>query len=181
MYRAPAAEQWRTQRDSPAPLLFFFLLFLLRFGSSPGAVSGPRFDSRACGRRVRGRVGHDGFGDRRGNGVRMGRGFALGGSFLPLFVTIVTRTFSRVRAARRNLAGVIAAQTVGHVVVDRTGVGHLLGDAEFLQFLDDLARLYFQLSRQFIDSNLTHSQVIFYLPALTALPVKPCRRTLLAN
>jgi hypothetical protein len=181
MYRAAAAEQRRTQRDGPAPLLFFFPLFLLRLGSDPGTVRGLRFDSRSGGRRVRGRVGHDSFGNRRGNRFRVAREFALGGRFLPLFVAIVTRTFSRVRAACRNLAGVIAAQTVGHVVVDRTGVGHLLGDAEFLQFLDDLARLYFQLSRQFIDSNLTHSQVIIYLPALTALPVKPCRRTLLAN
>jgi hypothetical protein len=80
---------------------------------------------------------------------------------------IVTRTCSRLRtAARRNFAGVIAAQAVGRVVVNRTGVGHLLGNnTEFVQFLDDLVRLYFQLPRQLIDSNLTHSQEI-YLPAL---------------
>jgi hypothetical protein len=55
-----------------------------------------------------------------------------------------------------RFATVVTAQLVGFVVVDRTGVGYLLGDAKFVQLVDDLARLHFQLPRQFIDSNLTH-------------------------
>jgi hypothetical protein len=68
-----------------------------------------------------------------------------------------------------RVAGIIPAQFLRHVVIDRTGVGHLLGNAEFLQLLDDLPRLYFQLSRQFIDSNLAHIQQLF-------LPVCPLYR-----
>jgi hypothetical protein len=61
---------------------------------------------------------------------------------------------------------VIAAQLIGFVFVDRAGVGHLLGNAELVQFVDDLARLHFQLSRQLIDSNLTHIEA-FRLTAFT--------------
>lgn len=94
-----------------------------------------------------------------------------------------TVTFRLTGAALRQqrFAAIIAAKLLGLVFINRTGVRDLLSDLEFVQLVDDLARLHFQLPRQFIDSNLTHSQVIFYLPALTALPVKPCRRTLLAN
>jgi hypothetical protein len=35
-------------------------------------------------------------------------------------------------------------------------VRDLFGYAEFVQLVDDLARLHFQLPRQLIDSNLTH-------------------------
>jgi len=45
---------------------------------------------------------------------------------------------------------------IGFVFVDRTGVGNFFGNAEFVQLVDDLARLHFQLPRQLIDSNLTH-------------------------
>jgi hypothetical protein len=55
-----------------------------------------------------------------------------------------------------RFATVVTPQLVGFVVVDRTGVGNLLGNAKFVQLVDDLARLHFQLPRQFIDSNLTH-------------------------
>jgi hypothetical protein len=48
-------------------------------------------------------------------------------------------------------------------------VGHLFGDTEFVQLVDDLARLYFQLPRKLIDSDLTHIQAI-YLPACPPAP-----------
>jgi hypothetical protein len=35
-------------------------------------------------------------------------------------------------------------------------MGQGLGDAEFVQFIDDLTRLNFELPRQLIDSDLTH-------------------------
>jgi hypothetical protein len=64
-----------------------------------------------------------------------------------------------VRSARQRgmrFAIVVTAQLIGLVIVDRTGVGNFFGNAEFVQLVDDLARLHFQLPRQFIDSNLTH-------------------------
>jgi len=51
---------------------------------------------------------------------------------------------------------IIPAQLIGFVFVDRARVGHFFRDAEFVQLVDDLARLHFQLPRQLIDSNLTH-------------------------
>jgi hypothetical protein len=56
----------------------------------------------------------------------------------------------------RGVAAEIAAELVGVVVVNRTGMRQRLGDAEFVQFIDDLTRLNFELPRQLIDSNLTH-------------------------
>jgi len=35
-------------------------------------------------------------------------------------------------------------------------VGHLLGNAEFMKLVDDLARFDFQLPRQLINPDLTH-------------------------
>ena len=61
---------------------------------------------------------------------------------------------------------VVAAQLIGLVLVDRTGVGDFLGNAKFMQLVDDLTRLHFQLSRQLIDSNLTHIEA-FRLTAFT--------------
>jgi hypothetical protein len=61
---------------------------------------------------------------------------------------------------------VVAAQLIGLVLVDRTGVGDFLGNAKFMQLVDDLTRLHFQLSRQLIDSNLTHIEA-FRLTAIT--------------
>jgi hypothetical protein len=60
------------------------------------------------------------------------------------------------RQRRVGFTAVIPAQLIGFIVVDRARVGDLFGDAKFVQLVDDLARLHFQLSRQFIDSNLTH-------------------------
>jgi hypothetical protein len=56
-----------------------------------------------------------------------------------------------------RLTTVVPPQLIGFVFVDRTGVGDLFRNAEFVQFVDDLARLHFQLPRQFIDANLTHN------------------------
>jgi hypothetical protein len=71
---------------------------------------------------------------------------------------------------------VIPAQLIGLVFVDRTGVGHFFGNAEFVQLVDDLARLHFQLSRQFIDSNLTHIEA-FRLTACNWRAAKPSTPT----
>jgi hypothetical protein len=66
----------------------------------------------------------------------------------------------RRRGPRRiRLAPVITAQLIGLVFLNRAGMGDFFSDPEFVQLVDDLARLYFQLPRQFIDSNLTHIKV----------------------
>ncbi len=69
----------------------------------------------------------------------------------------------RRRPRRIGFAFVITAQLIGLVFVDRAGVGNFFGDPEFVQLVDDLARLYFQLPRQFIDSNLTHIKVFRFI------------------
>jgi hypothetical protein len=69
----------------------------------------------------------------------------------------------------RTVPGVKTTQALGHIVVDRAGVGQLFGHAEFGELLDDLSRLYFELPRQLIDSDLTHIQA-FYLPAYPPAP-----------
>jgi hypothetical protein len=56
----------------------------------------------------------------------------------------------------RSVAAEIAPQLFGVVVVDRAGMGQRFGDAELVQFIDDLTRLNFELPRQLIDSDLTH-------------------------
>src|ERR1035438_5353679 len=61
---------------------------------------------------------------------------------------------------------VVPAQLIGFVFVDRAGVGDFFGNAKFVQLVDDLARLHFQLPRQLIDSNLTHIEA-FRLRAFT--------------
>jgi hypothetical protein len=55
-----------------------------------------------------------------------------------------------------RFAVVVTPQLIGLVFVDRARVGDFFSDAEFVQLVDDLARLHFQLPRQLIDSNLTH-------------------------
>jgi hypothetical protein len=55
-----------------------------------------------------------------------------------------------------GFAAIVTAQLFSAFVIDRAGVSNFLGNSEFVQFVDDLARLHFQLPRQFIDSNLTH-------------------------
>jgi len=64
--------------------------------------------------------------------------------------------FSWRRHDGRSIAAEIAAELFGVVVVDRAGMGQRLGNAEIVQFIDDLTRLNFELPRQLIDSNLTH-------------------------
>ena len=50
----------------------------------------------------------------------------------------------------------MAPQPVGHVVVDRTGVRPLFGDAELGQHLNKPVRLHLEFPRQLVDSDLTH-------------------------
>jgi hypothetical protein len=70
-------------------------------------------------------------------------------------------------------AGVVPAQTFCPDLVDRAGVRHLLGDAEFVQLVDDLPRLDFQPSRQLIDSDLAHVQEVVYLPTPRCRAAEP--------
>ena len=56
----------------------------------------------------------------------------------------------------RGVAAEVALQLLGVIVVDRAGMGQGFGDAELVQFIDDLTRLNFELPRQLIDSDLTH-------------------------
>jgi hypothetical protein len=65
-----------------------------------------------------------------------------------------------------RFATVVPAQLIGFVFVDRARVSDLFGNAKFVQLVDDLARLHFQLPRQLIDSNLTHIEA-FRLRAFT--------------
>jgi len=48
------------------------------------------------------------------------------------------------------------ADLVGFVLVNRTGVGLALGQSEFRQYIKNLTALDFHLSREIVDSNLTH-------------------------
>jgi hypothetical protein len=61
------------------------------------------------------------------------------------------------RQNNRSIATKIPPQFLGVVVVNRAGMGQRLGDPELMQFIDDLTRLHFELSRQLIDSDLTHA------------------------
>jgi hypothetical protein len=81
------------------------------------------------------------------------------GVVMILFLTILACGARAIPAAGKRRMGftlVIPAQLIGLILVDRTGVGDFLGNAELMQLVDDLARLHFQLPRQLIDSNLTH-------------------------
>jgi len=42
------------------------------------------------------------------------------------------------------------------VAFERTGVGFARGNAEFLKNVENRARLYFQLFREIVDTNLAH-------------------------
>jgi hypothetical protein len=55
-----------------------------------------------------------------------------------------------------SISAEIPPQLHGVVVIDRAGMGQSFGDAEVVQFIDDLARFNFELPRQLIDSDLTH-------------------------
>jgi hypothetical protein len=85
-----------------------------------------------------------------------GAGFGLGlrGFFFQRNRGAVAR--DRWSGSGRGVSGIVAPQSIGHIVVDRAGMGHLLGNAEFVELVDDLARLYFQLPRQLINPDLTH-------------------------
>jgi hypothetical protein len=71
------------------------------------------------------------------------------------------------RTGGERFAAIVAAELIGFVVVNGTGVGYFLGYTEFVQLVDDLARLHFQLPREFIDSNLTHMKTFRLMPAPT--------------
>ena len=45
---------------------------------------------------------------------------------------------------------------LGNVIIDRTGVGFLLGDAELGQHVDDFVGGNLQLPCQLVDANFTH-------------------------
>jgi hypothetical protein len=81
---------------------------------------------------------------------------------IPAAVSVVTGAvagFTRAALRQQGLAPIVAAQLLRFVFVNRAGVRDLLSDLEFVELVDDLARLHFQLPRQFIDSNLTHIKV----------------------
>jgi hypothetical protein len=54
-------------------------------------------------------------------------------------------------------AGEHAPNQESLVVLERTRVGFLVGDADGRQEVDDHARLYFQLACQLIDANFAHT------------------------
>jgi hypothetical protein len=58
------------------------------------------------------------------------------------------------------LGAEIGAHLGGLVVVQRARVRFLVGDAQAGQTVDNRLTLYFQLTRQFVDSNCTHSLLL---------------------
>ncbi len=74
-----------------------------------------------------------------------------GGSFRAPFVLSGLPVFFTLRA-RQTLA-----QQFRDILVDRTGVSLLLRDAEFRQQVQNRARFYLELPRQFIDPNFLHT------------------------
>jgi hypothetical protein len=56
----------------------------------------------------------------------------------------------------RVLAPVVAAQLENHVVVERAGMRLFVGDAEFGKTLQYFVSFHFQLSRQLVNSDLSH-------------------------
>ncbi len=87
------------------------------------------------------------FAHRRGGGLnRLGRrfDFRLG-------------DFFRLNLARSYVPAQPPADLVGHVVVNRTGVRLLLGDAELGQQIQDLIRLDLEFASQLVDPSLLHT------------------------
>jgi hypothetical protein len=166
MERGTAAEHRRTQRHRARPVIVFAFFGSRRWRSLAGSRVMRRFGFRlgGLGRGQR-------FSRRRLDQTSppLGAGnFRARRVFVNLLLngragTVPSRG-DRERGMR--LTTVVAAQLIGFVFVDRAGVGDFLGNAEFVQFVDDLTRLHFQLSRQFIDSNLTHIEA-FRLTAFT--------------
>lgn len=157
MNRRTAAKKRRAQRNGAWLIrIGLFRLFrgvLCRSRSRGLFHSGVRFDGRSSGRggRVRSRPFRL-FRDWRWRFGRRGR---------------------LRHADRDRFAAIIAPQLFGGVLFNRAGVGDVFGDAEFVQFIDDFARFYFQLARQYIDSNLTHIVEAFRFYCLP-LPVASC-------
>ena len=78
---------------------------------------------------------------------------------LRLVARIVVRSgFDRIEAE-------MPPDIVGQIIVERTGMGLLVVNAQFGQEVDDLAGFDLQLSRELVDADLTHS----YLRRATAL------------
>jgi len=75
--------------------------------------------------------------------------FLLGGVFTPL--TNWLRRFTK-RAGRHA-----PPDLQRYVVVERTGMGLLIGDAQFWQQIQNDVRLDFELSSQLVNANLTHT------------------------
>jgi hypothetical protein len=50
----------------------------------------------------------------------------------------------------------VPAQPIGQVVLERAGVGPLVGDAELREQLQKPGRLHLQLPSQLVDPDLTH-------------------------
>jgi hypothetical protein len=90
-------------------------------------------------------------------GIRIHGRFALRpGLDLSRHEWLLRLCFPGRRQDDRSIAAEIPPQFLGVVIVNRAGMGQRLGDPELMQFIDDLTRLDFELSRQLIDSDLTH-------------------------
>jgi hypothetical protein len=177
MYRDSPAQDGRTQRKRPRPVIFLrlFRLGLFLFSLVLTSTCGRALQHRRI-RRSGFRPGGGGRGSLGGQnrlGLPRARSFLRAairrrnGRFrsldrVPGRATARVLLYSRsgpvpVRDGGIRFTSVIPAQLIGLVFVDRAGVGDFFGDPELVQFVDDLARLHFQLPRQFIDSNLTHN------------------------
>ena len=172
VYRGTPGENRRTQRHHTR-LVVFFSLFFRRGRGGRGCFSGRGYFGRVALRRLDDGGGHGSRHGRR-HGTRPLRRRRLRRRFFIVIVAsvivasvtlgsvIVNRNASAVRVGERprriRLTLIVTAQLIGLIFVDRTGVGDFFGNAEFVQFVDDLARLHFQLPRQLIDANLTHNE-----------------------
>ena len=179
--RTPA-QQRRTQRQRARAQFLFFLRRL--FPGRRGRLFGLRLRKRRCQRRPQARRSN-----RRNNGPRgeerswrrrcrrrFGRFRRLVGMVVvpvPVVGRVTLRTAVRIPHGKAGgaddgrhviLARIIAAEALCPYLVNRAGVRHLLGNAEFVELVDDLPRLYFQLPRQLIYSDLAHVQEVVYLP-----------------
>jgi hypothetical protein len=169
--RRSASKHRRPQRNSARPVVFG-LSFVFRHWF---LVVGHRLWRHR--KRLVLRYLRDGGRSERGSGgysapLEFGQPFRrpLGSRFVPPFLLmrrlmyrLVWRSHgSGFLSARfiRNKSGRVAAEITAQlqrvVVLDGTRMGQRLGDSEFVQFIDDLARLDFELPRQLIDSDLTH-------------------------
>jgi hypothetical protein len=154
--RTSAAEHRWPERESAR---LVEILDLLGFGGFLRFCSGRLFGLGRSRLRFSGRS----FGLRRGGDWRRSLGEARACRGLSMLGPVLSRLFVPGRlfvpvcrfrncgrgpiAARgewsMGFAAVIATQLIGLVFVDRAGVGDLFGDTEFVQLVDDLARLYF--------------------------------------